>query len=53
MKILLSAFDTEKGKIQIAFLQAWVPPPKTTDDYKNSVFYFNLDQINPIHELDL
>jgi hypothetical protein len=37
---LLSAFDTEKGKMHMAFLQAQVPNPKVISDYKRATFEF-------------
>jgi hypothetical protein len=35
---LLSAFDTEKGRMHMAFLQAQVPDPKVITDYKRATF---------------
>lgn len=40
---LLSTFDTEKGKMKIAFPEVEVPFPKTVNDYKKSVSSFNID----------
>jgi hypothetical protein len=37
---LLSSFDTEKGNMCMAFLQAHVPHPKEIYDYKRSTFDF-------------
>jgi len=42
---LLSTFDTEKRKMQMAFLQAEVPFPKTLEDFKKSICSFSVDQI--------
>jgi hypothetical protein len=36
----LSSFDTEKGRIHMAFLQAQVPDPKVIIDYKRCTFKF-------------
>jgi hypothetical protein len=35
---LLSAFDTEKGRMHMAYLQAQVPDPKVISDYKRATF---------------
>jgi hypothetical protein len=37
---LLSTFDTEKGRMHMAFLQAQVPDPKVITDYKRAIFEF-------------
>jgi hypothetical protein len=37
---LLSTFDTEKGRMQMEFLQAHVPNPKVIIDYKRETFEF-------------
>jgi hypothetical protein len=37
---LLSTFDTKKGIIHMAFLQAQVPDPKVITDYKRETFEF-------------
>ena len=50
---LISAFDTEKGKMQITCLQALVPFPNTPADYKNSIFSFDVNQIHPIDQMDM
>lgn len=39
--------------MQITFLQAEVPFPKILEDYKKSIFSFNVDQIHPIDQIDL
>ena len=51
--MLISTFDTQKGQMQIGFLQASIPSPNTANDYKKSLFSFKVDQINPIHQMDL
>ena len=43
---LLSAFDTEKGRMQMAFLQAQVPHPKAITDYKRSTLEFDAKQVH-------
>jgi hypothetical protein len=37
---LFSAFDIEKGRMHMAFLQAQVPDPKAITDYKRPIFEF-------------
>jgi hypothetical protein len=44
---LLSAFDTEKGRIHMAFLQAQVLDPKEITDYKRATFEFNTRDVHP------
>lgn len=50
---LLSAFDLIKGKMQMEFLQAQVPQPKTASDYKNIVFEFDVKEIHPIDQMEM
>ena len=50
---LLSTFDSEKGKMQMAFLQAQIPFPKSPSDYKKNVFSFNANKIHPIDQMDM
>ena len=45
---LLSSFDSERGRMQMAFLQAKIPFPKSTTDYKKTIFSFYVNQIHPI-----
>lgn len=45
---LLSAFDTKKGKMQIAILQPKITHPKSADDYTKSMFYFDANLTHPI-----
>ena len=35
---LLSAFDSEKGKMHFAFLQAQISQPKSEENYKKATF---------------
>jgi hypothetical protein len=50
---LLSSFDTEKGRMQMAFLQAQVPHPKTTVDYKKTSFEFDVKDVHPVDQMDM
>jgi len=50
---LLSAFDTEKGRMYMAFLQAQVPHPKQIADYKRSTLEFDAKVIHPAGQMDL
>jgi hypothetical protein len=50
---LLSAFDTEKGRMHLAFLQAQVPHPKEITDYKRSTIVFDTKQVHPADQMDL
>jgi hypothetical protein len=48
----LSAFDTEKGRMHMAFLQAQVPHPKEITDYKRSTLEFDAKQVHPTDQMD-
>jgi hypothetical protein len=50
---LLSAFDTEKGRMHLAFLQAQVSQPKEITDYKRSTIIFDTKQVHPADQMDL
>jgi len=50
---LLTAFDSEKRRMKMAFLQAQVPSPKTFVDYKKTMFSFDAKIINPIDQMDM
>jgi hypothetical protein len=50
---LLSSFDTEKGRMHLAFLQAQVPQPKEITDYKRSTIVFDTKQVHPADQMDL
>jgi hypothetical protein len=44
---LLSAFDTEKGRMHMAYLQAQVLDPKVILDYKRATFEFQAKDVHP------
>jgi hypothetical protein len=50
---LLSAFDTEKGRMLMTFLQAQVPDPKAITDYKRATFEFQTKDVHPADQMDL
>jgi hypothetical protein len=50
---LLSAFDTEKGRMHMEFLQAQVPHPKTISDYKKASFEFDVKEVHPTDQMDM
>ena len=50
---LLSTFDSEKGRMQMAFLEAQIPQPKTTKDYKKTTFEFDTKDIHPIDQMEM
>jgi hypothetical protein len=50
---LLSAFDTEKGRMHMAYLQAQVPDPKVISDYKRATFEFQAKDVHPADQMDL
>jgi hypothetical protein len=49
----LSAFDTEKGRMHMAFLQARVLDPKVIIDYKRATFEFHTRDVHPANQMDL
>ena len=49
---LLFAFDTEKGRMHMAFLQAQVPQPKEIYDYKRSTSKFDVAKVHPADQMD-
>jgi hypothetical protein len=49
----LSAFDTEKGRIQMEFLQAKFTHPKTVADYKKTSFEFDVKDVHPVDQMDM
>lgn len=51
--ILLSAFDSEKAKMQIEFLEVKVAAPRSPGDYKESVFTFGAQHFHPIDQMEL
>jgi hypothetical protein len=50
---LLFSFDTEKGRMHMAFLQAQVPDPKVITDYKRATFEFQMKDMHPADQMDL
>jgi len=50
---LFLAFDSKKGKMKMAFLQAQVPQPKASSDYKKTTFEFDVKDIHPIDQMDM
>jgi hypothetical protein len=50
---LLLAFDTEKGRMQMEFLQAQAPHPKTVIDYKKTSFEFDVKEVHPMDQMDM
>lgn len=45
---LLLAFDSEKGRMRMAFLEAQIPQPKIVVDYKKTYFEFDARNIQLI-----
>jgi hypothetical protein len=50
---LLSAFDTEKGRMHMAFIQPQVLDLKVITDYKRETFEFQTKDVHPANQLDL
>jgi hypothetical protein len=50
---LLSAFDTEKGRMHMAYLHALVPDPKVISDYKRTTFEFQAKDVHPADQMDM
>jgi hypothetical protein len=50
---LLSAFDTEKGRMHMAYLQAQVSDPKVISYYKRATFEFQAKDVHPADQMDL
>jgi hypothetical protein len=50
---LLSAFDTEKGRMHMAYLQEQVSDPKVILDYKRDTFEFQAKDMHPTDQMDL
>jgi hypothetical protein len=51
--MLLSTFDTEKGRMQMTFLQAQVPHPKKTVDCKKTSFEFGVKDVHLLDQMDM
>jgi hypothetical protein len=50
---LLSAFNTEKVRMHMAFLQAQIPHPKAVSDYKMATFEFDVKEVHPADQMDM
>jgi hypothetical protein len=50
---LLSAFDTEKGKMHMEYLHALVPDPKVISDYRRTSFEFQAKDVHPADQMDM
>jgi hypothetical protein len=50
---LLSAFDTEKGRMHMAYLHALVSDPKVISDYKRTTFEFQAKDVHPTDQMDM
>lgn len=50
---LFLAFDSDKGKIQMAFLQAVVLQSKGTSDYRKTSSKFDVKDIHPIDQMEM
>jgi hypothetical protein len=50
---LLSAFDTEKGRMHMAYLHALVPDPKVISDFKRTTFEFQAKDVHPEDQMDM
>jgi hypothetical protein len=50
---LLSAFDTEKGRMHMEFLQEQVPDPKVITNYKRETFEFHTKDMHLVDQMDL
>jgi hypothetical protein len=50
---MLSAFDTEKGRMHMAFMQAQVLDLKVITDYKRETFEFQTKDVHPTDQMDL
>jgi hypothetical protein len=50
---LFSAFDTEKGRMHMAYLHALVPDPKVISDYKRTTFEFQAKDVHSADQMDM
>ena len=50
---LLSSFDTERGRMQMEFLQAQVPHPRTIAHYKKTSFEFDVKEVHLVDQMDM
>ena len=53
MHIFFSSFDTKGGRIQMTFLQAQFPHPRTTANYKNTTFEFDVKDVHLVDQIDM
>lgn len=51
--IMLSALDHDIEQFQLASIEPTITAPKTTEDYKYSLFSFDTKQIHPIDQINL
>jgi hypothetical protein len=49
----LSAFDTERERMQMTFLQEQVPHPIIFAYYKKTVFKFDVKDVHPVDQMDM
>ena len=50
---LLLAFDSEKGRMRMEFLEAQIHQPKSASDYKKTSFEFDAKKIHPIDQMEI
>jgi hypothetical protein len=50
---LLSAFDSEKGRMHMAYLHALVTDPKVMSDYRRTTFEFQAKDVHPADQMDM
>jgi hypothetical protein len=50
---MMSKFDRERGRIEMAFFKAQVPHPKTTVDNKRTAFEFDVKYFHPVDQMDM
>ena len=50
---LLSAFDTEKGKMHMAYLHALILDPKVISNYRRTTFEFQAKYVHPTDQIDM
>lgn len=51
---LVSVFESEKGKMQMDFLQAQISQPRTNAHYqKQTSFEFNVKDVRPINQIEM
>lgn len=50
---LLTTFESKRGRMKMTFLEAQVPSPKTSVDYKKTILSFDTKLIHPIDQMDM